>query len=134
MGLSASTPAVPVQTSKASDHQTASPPSGCPMHEGKMKGCPMSAEPSAQTCESKTYSVPAHQDRAYEYVECPVTGAAAKNKENLDPSNLIYMIDYYDGGEVNKDYQFTILDVRPALDSFSAVWDRMKVAWWRWTS
>ncbi|EDL90587.1 holocytochrome c synthetase (predicted), isoform CRA_b [Rattus norvegicus] len=45
-----------------------------------------------------------------------------------------YVIDYYDGGEVNKDYQFTILDVRPAFDSFSAVWDRMKVAWWRWTS
>ena len=21
---------------------------------------------------------------------------------------------------------------RPALDSFDAVWDRMKVAWWRW--
>ncbi|OBS67333.1 hypothetical protein A6R68_04130 [Neotoma lepida] len=45
-----------------------------------------------------------------------------------------YVIDYYDGGEVNKDYQFTILDVRPAFDSFSAVWDRMKVAWWRWIS
>lgn len=45
-----------------------------------------------------------------------------------------YVIDYYDGGEVNQDYQFTILDVRPALDSLSAVWDRMKVAWWRWTS
>lgn len=59
------------------------------MHEGKMKGCPMSAEPSGSTCESKTYSVPAHQDRAYEYVECPVSGAAAKNKENLDPSNLM---------------------------------------------
>lgn len=38
MGLSASTPAVAVQTSNASDHQTARPPSGCPMHEGKMKG------------------------------------------------------------------------------------------------
>lgn len=45
-----------------------------------------------------------------------------------------YVIDYYDGGEVSRDYQFTILDVRPALDSFTAVWDRMKVAWWRWTS
>ena len=29
-----------------------------------------------------------------------------------------YIIDYYDGGPVDKDYQFTILDVRPALDSF----------------
>ncbi|KAL1006688.1 hypothetical protein UPYG_G00075430 [Umbra pygmaea] len=45
-----------------------------------------------------------------------------------------YVIDYYDG-EVNKDtYQFSILDVRPAFDSIDAVWDRMKVAWWRWTS
>ncbi|MBZ3878865.1 Cytochrome c-type heme lyase [Sciurus carolinensis] len=79
MGLSASTPAVPVQTSKTSDHQTASPPSGCPMH----------VEPSGPTCESKTYSVPAHQDHAYEYVDCPITGAAAKSKENPDPSNLM---------------------------------------------
>ncbi|KAJ1173365.1 hypothetical protein NDU88_005201 [Pleurodeles waltl] len=45
-----------------------------------------------------------------------------------------YVIDYYDGGEVDKNYQFTILDVRPAFDSLTAVWDRMKVAWWRWTS
>ncbi|MBN3296658.1 CCHL lyase, partial [Amia calva] len=46
-----------------------------------------------------------------------------------------YVIDYYDGGEVNKEnYQFTILDVRPAFDSLGAVWDRMKVTWWRWSS
>ncbi|KAJ8279157.1 hypothetical protein COCON_G00062230 [Conger conger] len=46
-----------------------------------------------------------------------------------------YVIDYYDGGEVDtQTYQFTILDVRPAFDSLGAVWDRMKVAWWRWTS
>ncbi|XP_064338659.1 holocytochrome c-type synthase isoform X1 [Camelus dromedarius] len=306
MGLSSSTPAVAVQTPNASDHQTASPRTGCPMHEGKMKGCPESAQPSDSTCGSQTNSVPAHQERAYEYVQCPVTGAKAGNKENLDPSNLMpppnqtpapdqpftlstvreessipradsdkkwvypseqmfwnamlrkgwkwkdedisqkdmyniirihnqnneqawreilkwealhakecpcgpslirfggkakeysprarirswmggvgfsahtclsagpqptslarvsvlrltlflcsryelpfdrhdwivnrcgtevrYVIDYYDGGEVNQDYQFTILDVRPALDSLSAVWDRMKVAWWRWTS
>uniref|UniRef100_A0A3B4FE32 Holocytochrome c-type synthase n=1 Tax=Pundamilia nyererei TaxID=303518 RepID=A0A3B4FE32_9CICH len=45
-----------------------------------------------------------------------------------------YIIDYYDG-EINKDtYQFSTLDVRPAFDSLEAVWDRMKVAWWRWTS
>lgn len=45
-----------------------------------------------------------------------------------------YVIDYYDG-EVDKDtFQFSILDVRPAFDSLGAVWDRMKVAWWRWTS
>ncbi|KAJ8376101.1 hypothetical protein SKAU_G00066810 [Synaphobranchus kaupii] len=46
-----------------------------------------------------------------------------------------YVIDYYDGGEVDKEtYQFTILDVRPAFDSLNSVWDRMRVAWWRWTS
>lgn len=44
-----------------------------------------------------------------------------------------YIIDYYDGGSVNKEnYQFTLLDVRPALDSFGAFWDRMKVAGLRW--
>ncbi|MBW00755.1 Cytochrome c-type heme lyase, partial [Eschrichtius robustus] len=49
----------------------------------------VSAEPSDPTCGSKTNSVPAHQERAYEYVQCPVTGAMAENKENLDPSNLM---------------------------------------------
>ncbi|KAL3868251.1 hypothetical protein ACJMK2_041082 [Sinanodonta woodiana] len=45
-----------------------------------------------------------------------------------------YVIDYYDGGAVDPNtYQFTLLDVRPALDSGSALWDRMMVAWWRWT-
>lgn len=43
-----------------------------------------------------------------------------------------YIIDYYDGGEVQKDYQFALLDVRPALDSFGAFKDRMKVAGLRW--
>ncbi|XP_045602022.1 holocytochrome c-type synthase [Procambarus clarkii] len=45
-----------------------------------------------------------------------------------------YIIDYYDGGAVNpNDYKFAILDVRPAMDSFENIWDRMVVAWWRWT-
>ncbi|KAF5300253.1 hypothetical protein FQR65_LT09208 [Abscondita terminalis] len=43
-----------------------------------------------------------------------------------------YIIDYYDGGQVKDNYQFALLDVRPAMDSFENVWDRMKVAWWRW--
>lgn len=46
-----------------------------------------------------------------------------------------YVIDYYDGGAVNKSTgEFALLDVRPALDSWSSIWDRMKVAWWRWTT
>ncbi|CAD5117552.1 DgyrCDS6314 [Dimorphilus gyrociliatus] len=38
------------------------------------------------------------------------------------------------GRDVSEDYTFTILDVRPALDSLDAVWDRMRVCWWRWKS
>ncbi|CAH1644224.1 unnamed protein product [Spodoptera littoralis] len=43
-----------------------------------------------------------------------------------------YVIDYYDGGEVDNQYQFALLDVRPALDSFGNVWDRMKVMYMRY--
>ncbi|PWA27979.1 hypothetical protein CCH79_00017535, partial [Gambusia affinis] len=45
-----------------------------------------------------------------------------------------YVIDYYDGELNRENYQFSILDVRPAFDSLDAVWDRMKVAWWRYWS
>ncbi|XP_041786476.1 holocytochrome c-type synthase-like [Anopheles merus] len=43
-----------------------------------------------------------------------------------------YIIDYYDGGMVDEKYKFALLDVRPAMDSFDNVWDRMKVAYMRW--
>ncbi|XP_063703364.1 holocytochrome c-type synthase [Culicoides brevitarsis] len=43
-----------------------------------------------------------------------------------------YIIDYYDGGMVDEKYKFAILDVRPAMDSFDNVWDRMKVCYMRW--
>ncbi|KAJ9591813.1 hypothetical protein L9F63_001630, partial [Diploptera punctata] len=44
-----------------------------------------------------------------------------------------YIIDYYDGGAVRPgSYQFALLDVRPAMDSWENCWDRMKVAYWRW--
>lgn len=45
-----------------------------------------------------------------------------------------YIIDYYDGGTVDpENYKFAILDVRPAMNSLENIWDRMVVAWWRWT-
>ncbi|CAF3319447.1 unnamed protein product [Rotaria socialis] len=45
-----------------------------------------------------------------------------------------YIIDYYDSEKVDHDtLTFTILDVRPAFDSFGAAWDRTRAAWWRWT-
>ena len=43
-----------------------------------------------------------------------------------------YVIDYYDGKDVNEKYEFAALDVRPAMDSLGNIWDRMKVAWYRW--
>ncbi|XP_055677149.1 holocytochrome c-type synthase [Lutzomyia longipalpis] len=43
-----------------------------------------------------------------------------------------YIIDYYDGGVVDKDYKFALLDVRPAMDSFDNIWDRMMVFYMRW--
>ncbi|EDV94405.1 holocytochrome c-type synthase [Drosophila grimshawi] len=43
-----------------------------------------------------------------------------------------YVIDYYDGGVIDKDYRFALLDVRPAMDSVDNVWDRMRVAYMRW--
>ena len=33
---------------------------------------------------------------------------------------------------MDSNYKFTILDVRPAFDSFGNFWDRMKVAVLRW--
>lgn len=44
-----------------------------------------------------------------------------------------YIIDYYDGGPVKPNGEFTLLDVRPALDSFGALNDRVKAAYMRWT-
>jgi len=45
-----------------------------------------------------------------------------------------YIIDYYDGGVVKKNGEFALLDVRPALDSFGAFWDRMRVNYLRLTT
>uniref|UniRef100_A0A8D8VCW5 Holocytochrome c-type synthase n=1 Tax=Cacopsylla melanoneura TaxID=428564 RepID=A0A8D8VCW5_9HEMI len=46
--------------------------------------------------------------------------------------NVRYIIDYYDGGAVDKDSKFSILDVRPALDSVDNWWDRTRVMYMRW--
>ncbi|MBZ3874430.1 Cytochrome c-type heme lyase [Sciurus carolinensis] len=181
MGLSASTPAVPVQTSKASDHPTASPPSGCPMHEGKMKGCPMSASrfrekrvyPPEQIFwnamwrkgwkwkdedirQKEMYNIirihNQNSEQAWkEIFKREALHAAVSLWSIIDPiwreskrvfysprarirswmgyelpfdrhdwtinhcgTEIRYVIDYYDRGEVHKDDQFTVLDVRPA--------------------
>ncbi|XP_062920667.1 holocytochrome c-type synthase [Mobula hypostoma] len=275
MGASTSAPSNNVQAASATP-QAKSTLSECPMHHAKKEGCPMHQATAAATSEEKISSpdpVPSHQNRAYEYVECPMRRDERTETDQIDPSNMMpppnqqpasdqpfplsvvreessiprsnsdkrwvypseqmfwnamlrkgwrwrneditasdmtniikihnqnneqawneilkwealhakecpcgpslvrfggkakeysprarirslmgyelpfdrhdwivnrcgkevrYIIDYYDGGEVDKStYQFTALDVRPALDSLGAVWDRMKVAWWRWTS
>ncbi|ETE71144.1 Cytochrome c-type heme lyase [Ophiophagus hannah] len=225
MGLSASSPLTTIQTTVSEQPQ--SEISQCPMHQKNVEACPMKSCDSSS--ENQNPPVPAHQERAYEYVQCP---AKSTTEEKIDPRNMMpppnqqpspgqpfqlstireestiprayseqkwvypseqmfwnamlrkgdcpcgptlvrfggkakeysprarirswmgyelpfdrhdwivdrcgtqvrYIIDYYDGGNVDKNYQFTILDVRPAFDSLTAVWDRMKVAWWRWTS
>lgn len=47
-------------------------------------------------------------------------------------TDVRYVIDYYDGGMVDDKFKFALLDVRPAMDSFDNVWDRMKVCYMRW--
>lgn len=41
--------------------------------------------------------------------------------------NVRYVIDYYNTDSSPNKYQVAALDVRPALDSFEALWDRTKV-------
>lgn len=41
--------------------------------------------------------------------------------------NVRYIIDYYSSDNSPNKYQVAVLDVRPALDSFEALWDRTKV-------
>lgn len=45
----------------------ASPPPGCPMHQAE--------------------AGPAHQDRAYEFVGCPMKAAA--DNSDIDPANMV---------------------------------------------
>ncbi|XP_063283374.1 holocytochrome c-type synthase isoform X2 [Pelobates fuscus] len=270
MGASTSASTTPqISTVPEQTKTSLSPPPGCPMHQKDMSGCPMNKETPETAVANASCSGPAHQERAYEFVGCPMK---VQNKDDIDPRNMMpppnqcpapdqpfplglnreestipradadkkwvypseqmfwnamlrkgwkwkeedvnpkdmeniikihnqnneqawseilkwealhatecpcgptlarfggkakeysprarmrswmgyelpfdrhdwivdrcgkevrYVIDYYDGGEVDKNYQFSILDVRPAFDSMGAVWDRMKVAWWRWTS
>lgn len=82
-----------------------------------------------------------HNDRALKYI---LLVSACSYELPFDRHDWIidrcgrdvrYVIDYYDGGQVDpKSYRFALLDVRPALDSPTALWDRMKVWWIRTTN
>lgn len=58
------------------------PPPECPMHQG-------SAPASDQL--KKAADVPAHQDRAYEFVECPMRAAdrAKPTMSDINPANMV---------------------------------------------
>lgn len=46
-----------------------------------------------------------------------------------------YIIDYYGCESIeNQELPLIFVDVRPALDSIGAIWDRARVAAWRWAS
>lgn len=49
-------------------------------------------------------------------------------------TDVRYIIDYYEGDLDNNTGNFALLDVRPAMDRFGNIWDRMRVAWTRWTT
>ncbi|KAG8555585.1 hypothetical protein GDO81_017751 [Engystomops pustulosus] len=89
MGTSTSAPSTPPTppTISVNPHSAAAPPSGCPMHQKKPEapGCPMHKE-VPQNAESQSCSGPAHQERAYEFVQCPMR---ASTKDDIDPSNMM---------------------------------------------
>ncbi|XP_074858902.1 holocytochrome c-type synthase isoform X2 [Carettochelys insculpta] len=67
--------------------QTASASSECPMHQEKMEGCPVHMKSPDQGAENQNNTLPAHQDRAYEYVECPMKSRTSQIKDDIDPRN-----------------------------------------------
>ncbi|KAG7233773.1 hypothetical protein INR49_006609 [Caranx melampygus] len=58
-----------------------SPPSECPMHQAQ----PVKASPPSECPMHKAEPGPVHQDRAYEFVECPMK---AGMKSDIDPANM----------------------------------------------
>lgn len=64
---------------------TGAPPSECPMHQ-------VSASANDQL--NKAPDVPAHQDRAYEFVECPMRAANGDRPtlSDINPANMVCLI------------------------------------------
>jgi len=55
--------------------------------------------------------------------------------DSTDPSQKVttrYVIDYYSGPEDEDGNPVFVLDVRPALDSFESVSQRIKMTWEEW--
>lgn len=73
---------------------TDAPPSGCPMHQ-------VSASGNDQL--KKAPDVPAHQDRAYEFVECPMRAAngAKPSMSDINPANMVCLPFEFDKRMIN---------------------------------
>uniref|UniRef100_A0A3B5M6Q0 Uncharacterized protein n=1 Tax=Xiphophorus couchianus TaxID=32473 RepID=A0A3B5M6Q0_9TELE len=68
------------------------PPQGCPMHQVQStKGSTYFNIRTSSLSEIPIKGAeagPAHQDRAYEFVECPMRAAEPKNSD-IDPANMV---------------------------------------------
>ncbi|MEQ2256790.1 hypothetical protein ILYODFUR_027756 [Ilyodon furcidens] len=89
---SAGAPTVQAETIEAIPSQ------GCPMHQPQPtkvfipSGCPMhQTQPFKEAPITSAEAGPAHQDRAYEFVECPMRAAEAR-KSDIDPANMVYTV------------------------------------------
>ncbi|GCB82438.1 hypothetical protein scyTo_0022668 [Scyliorhinus torazame] len=90
MGVSTSMLPNNVQTASATATPQATSPSECPMHQAKKEGCPMKqSTTTATSLEDASNAVPAHQERAYEYVECPMKAGNRPQTDDIDPSNMM---------------------------------------------
>ncbi|TNN39589.1 Cytochrome c-type heme lyase [Liparis tanakae] len=98
MGASLSTPAAPTVWAEA---VAAAPPQGCPMHQAAPPAtasppveCPMhqaqpvKASPPLECPMHQAAPGPVHQDRAYDFVECPMK-AAESTQSDIDPANMV---------------------------------------------
>ena len=50
--------------------------------------------------------------------------------KSLKHIKVTYVIDYYDGGDVNEDFGFSLLDVRPKMTNWSEI--RKVTDWAHW--
>ncbi|XP_076131580.1 holocytochrome c-type synthase-like [Alosa pseudoharengus] len=91
---------VKVETSSPEYSSGSAPPRSCPMHQDHKQSappleCPMhKASAPAQQAPKTSPSVPetpAHQDRAYEFVECPMKAARGENgaMSDINPANML---------------------------------------------
>uniref|UniRef100_A0A671R9B3 Uncharacterized protein n=1 Tax=Sinocyclocheilus anshuiensis TaxID=1608454 RepID=A0A671R9B3_9TELE len=65
---------------------TGTPPPECPMHQA--------SAPASEKLK-KAPDVPTHQDRAYEFVECPISAAngAKPTMSDINPANMVIWVE-----------------------------------------